>query len=340
MKKVRLGLCIGNREYANRFTSCLMNHFKEQFELHIYTDVKLLMKAAESFDAVVFSDYTGSLELIKGDVPLVYLCDTDEDVTKIVEGGACLVDKYQEVNRIVDEILKQIGEEIRQVKENGCLQKSPQILAVYSLAENEYQLPFAVTLASILGEKERVLLLDLQENSGLSQLMNCETISGYGMEELFLMAESGSYSKGRLVSCIGHLEQTDVVYPVNNTECLCEVQNDTYQKLFQMLAQEMEYSTLILNMGSRFVGFFELLGGCQEVYLMKSRGGLGQWREQEFTAELEKHKTGRWKDNLREIQLPLMTSPMVSCERLIEQWKWNELGDSIRRMIPEVMSVG
>lgn len=46
-----------------------------------------------------------------------------------------------------------------------------QVLAVYSLAENEMQLPFAVTLSSILSENEKVLLLDLQENSGLSQLM-------------------------------------------------------------------------------------------------------------------------------------------------------------------------
>ena len=35
-----------------------------------------------------------------------------------------------------------------------------------------------------------------------------------------------------------------------------------------------------------------------------------------------------------EIQLPLVASPVVSCERLVEQWKWNEFGDSIRRMMP------
>lgn len=340
MKKVRLGLYFGNREYGNRFTGCLMNHFREQFELHIYTDAKLLLEAGDSFDAVLFSRYDGPFKTKGKSVPVIYLYDAEEDAELILEGGVCLVDKYQEVNKIVDEILKQIGKEIKNVKENGCLHKNAQILAVYSLAENEYQLPFAVTVASILSEKERVLLLDLQENSGLSQLMDCENTDRAGMEELLLMAESGTYSRGRMVSCIGHLEQTDVVYPVTNTECLCEVQNETYQKLFHMLAQEMDYSTLILNMGSRFVGFFELLGGCQEIYLMKSRDGLGQWREKEFAAELARHRGGNWEETLREIRIPQVTSPMVSCERLVEQWKWNEFGDSIRRMIPEVMSVG
>ena len=131
-------------------------------------------------------------------------------------------------NKIVDEILKQIGEEIKNA--SGGVEQKLQVLAVYSLAENEMQLPFAVTLSSILSENEKVLLLDLQENSGLSQLMG-EFYSS-GMEELLVMAESGKYSKSRMVSCIGHLDRTDVVYPLGNTECLCEVKNLTYQKLF------------------------------------------------------------------------------------------------------------
>ena len=213
-----------------------------------------------------------------------------------------------------------------------CVKQKLQVLAVYSLAENEMQLPFAVTLSSILSENEKVLLLDLQENSGLSQLMG-EFYSS-GMEELLVMAESGKYSKSRMVSCIGHLDRTDVVYPLGNTECLCEVKNLTYQKLFQILAQEMNYTTIVLNLGSRFMGFFELLGSCQKIFLMKSRGGLGQWREKEFLTEIQKRGEERLSENLREIQLPLVASPVVSCERLVEQWKWNEFGDSIRRMMP------
>jgi hypothetical protein len=248
------------------------------------------------------------------------------------------VDKYQDVNKIVDEILKQIGEEIKNVCQSGSVMGQQKIFAVYSLAENEYQLPFAVTLASILSEKEQVLLIDLQENSGISQMVDCQ--GEIGIEELLVMAESETYSQSRLLSCIGHLDRTDFVYPASNTECLCEVPNRTYQKLFQLLWHEMNYGTIILNMGSRFVGFFDLLDSCSEIYLMKSRGGLGQWREKEFYSELEVRGNEHIKENLREITIPLMQTPMVSYERLVEQWKWNEFGDSIRRMMPGVMSVG
>lgn len=338
MKKVRLGLYFGDREYGDRFTNCLMNHYREQLELHIYTEAETLWKAGNCFDAILLSDYDGRVDMVSNEVPVICLQDGEQDTDRPQEGGTCFVDKYQEVNKIVDEILKQIGEEIKNVRQNGSVQGRMQIMAVYALSENEYQLPFAVTLASILSEKERVLLLDLQENSGLSQLIDCE--SATGLEELFVMSESGKYSKSRIVSCIGHLDRIDVVYPADNTECLCEVHNNTYQKLFSLLSNEMDYSTIILNMGSRFVGFFDLLGSCQEVYLMKSRGGLGQWREKEFYAELAKRGDDNVSKRLREIQIPLMATPMISCERLVEQWKWNEFGDSIRQIVPEVMSLG
>ena len=199
MRRTRLGLCIGDREYGDRFTSCLMNHYRDQLELHMFSQKEALQENWKTLDAIVLSDDLAGENRIECEIPQIYLFDGNENVDKEVEKGVVFVDKYQEVNKIVDEILKQIGEEIKNA--SGGVKQKLQVLAVYSLAENEMQLPFAVTLSSILSENEKVLLLDLQENSGLSQLMG-EFYSS-GMEELLVMAESGKYSKSRMVSCIG-----------------------------------------------------------------------------------------------------------------------------------------
>ncbi|MCM1105410.1 MAG: hypothetical protein NC355_00565 [Blautia sp.] len=338
MKRVRLGVYIPDREYGERFTSCLVNHYRQQLELHIFTEREALLEAAGGLDVVLVE--LAGLAGTKLPCPVVCLYDPEveqKERTEQGEGGVCLVEKYQEVNRIVDEILKQIGEEIRGVQQ-GKESEPMQMLAVYSLSENEYQLPLAVTLASILSEKESVLLLDLQENSGLSQLGG-EPQSA-GLEELLVMAESGKFALGRMVSCIGRLDQADYVYPAENTECLCEAGGEVYQRLIRVLAQERGYRTVILNLGSRFVGFFDMLNDCQHVYLMKGRGGLGQWRQKEFLHELENHGYLQAEERLHEIELPVLTGPVVSCERLVEQWKWNEFGDSIRRMMPGVAVCG
>lgn len=87
-------------------------------------------------------------------------------------------------------------------------------------------------------------------------------IPSLGMEELLVMAESGKYSKSGWFHH-GHLDRTDAVYPLGNTECLCEVKSDV-SKLFQILAQEMNYTTIVLNLGSRFMGFLNCWGAARK----------------------------------------------------------------------------
>ena len=358
MHKIRLATLIEDEEYQKRFVHCLMNYYRDQFEIAIFSGIDQWVENQDrSYDVLILADLDADHEFIrtqsKRGHPVLYLVDTENeqdkellgnqnlDSLKNEDGGICFVDKYQDVNEIVSEILKHIGEEIQEVQKTGVLPVKTRITAVYALTENEYQLPFAITLASILGEKEHVLLLDLQENSGFRQLTGND--AGMGLEELLVMAEADSFSNTRMRDCIGKLDKIDYVYPVSNTECLCEANASAYLKILQMLQQEMEYGAIILNLGSRFQGFFEVLNHCQDVYLMQRRGGLCQWREYEFMEELHRKGYEQLEGKLHRMELPILTNAVASCERLVEQWKWNEFGDLIRKTISEasgVMQVG
>ena len=209
---------------------------------------------------------------------------------------------------------------------------------MYSLSESEFQLPFAVTLGSILNEKERVLVLDLQENSGLTQLTNGQETSG--LEDLMIMAETGKYSYSRVASCIGHMNGIDYIYPMINSESLCELNASTCINLIQLLCNELDYDVILINLGTRFMGFYEVLNKCQDIYLMQKKGGLYQWREMEFMSELSSRGYKKIIDRIIKIDIPVMTNPITSCERLIEHWRWNEFGDLIRNVIPGAAAVG
>lgn len=339
MNKVKLALCIGDHEYQKRFVSCLMKHYQNQIELHVFADWEQRTERGENYDLCVLEDCQEVLnkENRTGTEPILYLCETEEmnseNYMTAQERGVHFVEKYQEVNRIVEEILTHISDEVRKVQETGTIPIKTRIVAVYSLSENEFQLPFSVTLASILGEGESVLLIDLQENSGFSQVMGEE--GTLGLEELFVMAESGTYSKNRIASCIGHRNGMDFIYPVENTECLCEAAGKTYMKVLSMISAEREYDVLILNLGARFSGFVEVLNHCIEIYMIQKKGGLYQWREYEFMEELERRGSPDIKERIIPIEMPLITFPVTSFERLVEQWKWNEFGDLIRRMVPQ-----
>lgn len=338
MHKIKLAVCIQDAEYKKRFVNCLMNHYRNQLELHIFTGTEELLQAERgTFHAILLSGNTIAEQEFKG-IPKFYLTEEEHPQEESTEEGVWYVDKYQEVSKIVEEALKHIGSEICQLQKDGQITEGTRFTGIYSLSESEYQLPYAVTYGSILSEREPALLIDLQENSGFSQMKEQEHTMG--LEELLIMAENGKYSKAKLISCIGHMGHVDMVYPAVNTECLCEADARTYRQLIQILTQELEYKFIIINFGSRFSGFFELLSECGQLYFLQKKGGPCQWREEEFLHELEAKGCQELIERIIKVEIPLLPAPVTSFERLIEQWKWNEFGDLIRKGMPGVIGVG
>ena len=75
MRRARLGLCIGDREYGDRFTSCLMNHYRDQLELHMFSQKEALQENWKTLDAIVLSDDLAGENRIECEIPQIYLSD-------------------------------------------------------------------------------------------------------------------------------------------------------------------------------------------------------------------------------------------------------------------------
>ena len=141
-------------------------------------------------------------------------------------------------------------------------------------------------------------------------------------------------------SCIGRKHKLDYVYPIENTECLCEINTVICNNLLQMLGKEMHYDCIVLNMGTRFKGFFDILDRCSDIYLVQKKGGISQWREYEFTEELIERGLSNVVERIKLIEPPVITTPVSTCDKLVELWKWNEFGDVIRNMTRGISCAG
>lgn len=305
MKKIRLGIYIEDSEYGDRLTCYFMNHYKDQLEIHMYTMREQLEHLEGEIDIMLSS------ELDQWNNKYIPLIQIVEETPIESEEGIYFVEKYQEVNRIVEEILKHVGGEVRDLTSEGSLIGQTRLISVYSLADNQYQMPFAMTLSSILSENEKVLLMDFQENSGLSRMLE---------------------------QSVEH--KLDYVYPIENTECLCEINTVICNNLLQMLGKEMHYDCIVLNMGTRFKGFFDILDRCSDIYLVQKKGGISQWREYEFTEELIERGLSNVVERIKLIEPPVITTPVSTCDKLVELWKWNEFGDVIRNMTRGISCAG
>lgn len=357
MNKMELAICIGDEEYQKRFTNCFMNHYKEEFQLHIFTDIVQLDNIADKcFSFIVIGDYDihWTQNLLEAGNRVLFLYDNEQEIKaseseyfmeqpseavytddSFYQENVLFVDKYQEVHKIVD-ILRSASEREEKVMRKARVQYARKI-GVYALSGSEMQLPFSVTLSSVWKEQGSVLVVDLQENSGITQLQ--DTIKVSGLEELLVLTETGKYTKGRIVSSIGHLTHCDYIYPAKNSECLCEADKQMYTKMLQILEQELKYNTIILNFGVRFQGFFELMNECDSLYLLHTHGNTGKWREKEFLEEMSQKGYETYMEKIIQVELPILADSF-ECERLVEQWRWNDFGDFLRKQMPLEKYIG
>lgn len=329
MNKKELAICIGDEEYQNRFTNCLINHFKNQFRISIFTDMEELEQTKKSeYDILLLGDYAFEWAKAFGEEghKVVFLGNEELGITKEAP-NVFLADKYQPVHKIVDNIFQITGMEEKALSER--VRKKAKKYGIYGLSNTQLQIPFAMTVSAILREKGSVLLLDLQENSGLTSFEEEEKPSG--LEELLALTETGIYTKGRIVSAIGHLEYCDYVYPARNSQCLTEADATMYETMFRILEEEMDYDKIVINFGSRFQGFFEILDICETVYFLKQESVLGEGREQEFIQEMMQKGYENCVNKLEMIPLSDRGYAHLNGSQLIRLWQWGDMGDLLRK---------
>lgn len=352
-RRIRVAIAVGEAEYGRRLAKVLMGHYKNLLEIHMYLEDfagagHLCGRKSDNLDldidVLICADLDKEriqelrLECLEETVKVVVLEEGEEDQNEEIEEvlkGLLGEDrlqfesKYQNVSHLMELIQKIAGDQEKPIVVTGNRQLGGEILGVYSLADNQYQLPFAMTLGSILGENENrhVLLLDLQENSGLNKLL--ETKGELNLENLLANCEEEYLSRAELLSSIGHKGKLSIVNPVDNSECLSEVNAKQYEEILKIMERECGYDTFIINFGTRFLGFSEAVSWCKNLYLLKGKDQVSSLRENEFLEELDKKGYEKVIDHIEPVEIPYSVA-MNSCERLVEEWKWGEIGDTIR----------
>ena len=62
MRKIRLGLYLEDQEYGERFTSCLMKHYQDRLELHLFTEEQAAVHACAGLDGMLLSGWREAYE--------------------------------------------------------------------------------------------------------------------------------------------------------------------------------------------------------------------------------------------------------------------------------------
>lgn len=318
-----------DQEYQRRFTNCLINHYRNQYEMHMYTDVEELKASnPKTYSSLIMDEYTmeGMTNFVEEGLKL--LCLTEEEVVEKYAGEHIIyTQKYQEVYKIT-EILQQLTAGDIGKKDNIT---GLRLTGVYSFTKEVFQIPVAALLAELYGESQRVLLIDLQPFSGFTDSEIME--SHMGLEDILSSTKGGNYSKRRLLACIGHASNWDYVYPVRNTECLAEGSCKDYKNILEIMEQELSYERVIINFGTAFPEWMNLLSECEDIYLLKGKEMSKSGRERVFCDEVKEKGKDTLFQNIKYLEVAGSFPSDESWQSLLEKFRYGFLGESLRQTI-------
>lgn len=322
-------------EYQARFVNCFMNHYKNMYELHVFTHLDQLKEETPLVYAIIITgEYT--LEdmmcfVERGEIILNLTEDFVEKKDALVENFVC-TEKYQEVYKIAELVELLVADKIR--GQDSSFEKSYEIVGVFSLTQEAYQTPFAALLGKIYGEQQKVFVLDLQTYSGFRE----EDASSMGLEDLLSAVTTGNHSKSRILECIRHEADWDYVCPVQNNQCLAEGSKELYDALIALLVQELGYQKIIINFGSAFLGQLDMMEQCQRIYWLC--GKEPGWREEAFSKELARLERGLLLQKLQKIEIPQISNREMSWRALLEKWNWGYMGEYLRGTLDQEVPRG
>ena len=335
MNKPKLAICMKDLEYQARFVNCFMNHYKNMYELHVFTHLDQLKEENPlAYAVIITGEYTleDMMNFVdRGEIILNLTEDFVEKKDALVENFIC-TEKYQEVYKIAELVELLVADKIR--GQDSSFEKSYEIVGVFSLTQEAYQTPFAALLGKIYGEQQKVFVLDLQTYSGFRE----EDAFSMGLEDLLSAVTTGNHSKSRILECIRHEADWDYVCPVQNNQCLAEGSKELYDALIALLVQELGYQKIIINFGSAFLGQLDMMEQSQRIYWLC--GKEPGWREEAFSKELARLERGLLLQKLQKIEIPQISNREMSWRALLEKWNWGYMGEYLRGTLEQEVPRG
>lgn len=334
MAKTKLAICFGDKEYQRRFVKCFMHHYESHYEVHVFGNVMDLKQSKDGEVQVLLLEGVVEQELRDMEKPFLNIfCLTETGSPLVEEKNEQFVylPKYQEIYKLEQQIKEILLEHSSGVGPSGKLRKRRKWIGVYSLNHEEYQIPFSGMVATEYGETYETLLLNLQPLSGLGVSQRESDVEVLSLEDLLTAVAAENYTIKRWMGGIGHELNWDYVYPVKNAICLAEASSQMYEKLVDVVCEELGYECIILNFGAMFSDVFALMEKCEVLYfLVSDKESLG-WREQEFAKELSRQGKEELLSKIVRIKIVETYQSNGDWRMVAQTLRWSGTGDQFRK---------
>ncbi|MDO5344744.1 MAG: hypothetical protein Q4E91_03260 [Lachnospiraceae bacterium] len=331
MKKSIFAVCDLEASYACNLSEYMNERKNTPFEVQAFTNLESLGKFTENNHIELLLISTEAMcDAVKDmDIERIIILSDGEAVENLEENPC--VYKYQSSDSLVAEVMNFYARTKPSLNTMFFCGSKVKVIGVYSPLNRVGKTMFALTLGEILGEREKVLYLNLEDYNGFETIFSTSYRSD--LSDLIYFARQ---KEGNLIYKLNGMIQTfrnlDYIPPAFSPGDLRDVGCEEWLSFLGEITSCGEYDVLILDIGTQIEDLLQLLQACTKIYMPVledhiSRAKLLQFEKNvnalEYSGIFEKiqrlHLPG-WRDRRKE-------------GNLLEGLVLGELGSYVRRLL-------
>lgn len=131
-------------------------------------------------------------------------------------------------------------------------------------------LAFSMTCAQILGERERVLYVNLSECCGMEEVFSLER--DVDLEELFLELQRSQ--EMQIENFCGRIGNTDYLMPATNPMILHEIRAEDMERFLNIIQNAPQYKSIVFAMGNTLCGCDRIFAMAERIFHLTGRGAV------------------------------------------------------------------
>lgn len=232
--------------------------------------------------------------------------------------------KYQSCERLIHELYEimslQPASERLLTRTRGL-----QLIGFYSPVKRCLQTTLALTMGQLLGERKRVIYLNMETLSGLSYILGKDFSKD--LSDLFYQIQEEKRDIACLIeSMTEQINHLSVLPAMKFPTDLIQISAKQWIQLFTAIEAGSEYEILLIDLSDGVQGVFDILCQCDRIYTIRKDDRAAKEKEKQYRDLLQQSKYQSVREKSREIYLP----DFIHLPRQADRLLYSEVADFIK----------
>lgn len=332
MKKSIFAVCDLDASYACSLMDYLNGKKTTPFEVQAFTNVESLQAYAREHPIEVLLISTRAMcnEIRELSVNRIIILSEGEPLQGLEEYP--FVYKYQSSDQLLSEVLEYYADADPQPYIGGASHRT-RMYAVYSPVGRVRKTAFALALGEALAESSQVLYLNFEEFSGFEELFGVKYRTDISDLIYFSRQKEGGFIY-RLNSVVQTFHGLQYVPPALSPADIRDVSGEEWIDFLREIDVYGEYDILILDLSAQVDELFQILRGCDRIYMPVLEDVVSQAKVSQYEKLMRMLDMEDILEKTKKLRLPVQPVLRENGD-VAQQLVRGEMGNYVRRMLME-----